>query len=119
MINRIDEMRKHYGLSLNALDRKLDLGNGYFGRQLKNDANLGSQVIEKIYAIFPVSAEWLLGDDVPMERVERVTEYNMVAENQEEYHTLTDFDKMVLKSLHKKDVKAFLENLIKEEMSQK
>ncbi len=51
----------YHNISLNAFDKAIQAGNGYFGKQLKRQASIGSDVLEKIVCIYPdINPIWLL-----------------------------------------------------------
>lgn len=60
-VNRIKEYLDYKSISLNAFDKAIEAGNGYFGKQLKRQASVGSDVIEKIVCKYPdLNVEWLI-----------------------------------------------------------
>ena len=66
-IERIKQLLDHYDLSMNALDNKAGLSNGYIGKQIKINGKIGSDALQKIHCAFnEVSGDWLLGEDVPL-----------------------------------------------------
>lgn len=60
MINRLKLFIDHKGISLNAFDKSINAGNGYTGRQIKNQASIGSDILEKIFSTYPdLNINWL------------------------------------------------------------
>tara|TARA_R110002051_G_scaffold297564_2_gene363936 strand:- start:8267 stop:8755 length:489 start_codon:yes stop_codon:yes gene_type:complete len=62
MLNsRIDRFIQHLGLSYNEFERSIDAGRGSISGAIKNDRNLGSQIVESILHKYDeLSADWLL-----------------------------------------------------------
>lgn len=61
IIHRIDRIRRHYKLSYNAFDNLFGFSNGYIGGQIRNERNVGADVIEKISSYFTeVNPQWFL-----------------------------------------------------------
>jgi transcriptional regulator with XRE-family HTH domain len=49
------------GLSLNKLSMQIGVSNSYFSKMVRNNASIGSDILEKILRAFPdLNAEWLL-----------------------------------------------------------
>lgn len=49
------------GISLNAFDKSIGTANGYIGKQIKNSASIGADIIEKIVSVYTdLSIEWLI-----------------------------------------------------------
>lgn len=60
-IERLKLYIEHKGMSLNSFDKSIDAANGYTGKQIKNSASIGSDVIEKIYSTYTdINLEWLI-----------------------------------------------------------
>jgi len=60
-IDRLKLFIEFKGLSYNNFDKLIGGSNGYIGKQIKNLASIGSDVIEKIISIFPdLNIIWLL-----------------------------------------------------------
>jgi len=60
-VDRIKLYLDYHNISLNAFDKAIQAGNGYFGKQLKRQASIGSDVLEKIVCIYPdINPIWLL-----------------------------------------------------------
>lgn len=61
IIDRLNEYIDHKGVSLNAFDKSIGASNGYIGRQIKNKASVGGDVIEKISCEYTdLNLEWLI-----------------------------------------------------------
>lgn len=60
-IDRFSQYIKAKGISLNSVDIQLGMANGYIGKQIKNHASIGSDVIEKIVGIYTdLNLSWLV-----------------------------------------------------------
>ena len=60
-VNRIKQYLDAKSISLNAFDKAIEAGNGYLGKQLKRNASIGSDVVEKIVCIYPdLNPTWLV-----------------------------------------------------------
>lgn len=114
VIDRIEELISYYDLSYNGFDKKVGLSNGYIGRQIKNNANLGSHILEKIYATFEeISGDWLLGADVPILKNDKAHKNPEICqEPTEEYQILSNFEKGVLECLQKEPFRKYIKNLV-------
>lgn len=61
ILTRLDEYLKRVGVSYYKLEKALNVSRGSVSGALKNNRNLGANVIENILHYFPkLSAEWLL-----------------------------------------------------------
>ena len=61
IIDRLHEFIVYKGISLNAFDKSIGASNGYIGKQIKNSASIGGDLIEKISCIYvDLSVEWLI-----------------------------------------------------------
>jgi hypothetical protein len=68
-IDRLAEYLKYKGISLNAFDRNIGASNGYTGKQIKNNASIGSDVIENISRKYTdLNLLWLLTGEGEMLR---------------------------------------------------
>lgn len=66
-IDRLQVYLKSKGISLNAFDKSIGAGNGYIGKQIKNKASIGVDVIEKIhYAYTDLNLYWLIAGEGEM-----------------------------------------------------
>lgn len=70
-IQRLKKYIDYKGISLNAFDSKIDSSNGYIGKQIKNNASIGSDIIEKIICTYDdLNPLWLINGEGNMLRVE-------------------------------------------------
>ncbi|MDR0364067.1 MAG: hypothetical protein LBH92_03500 [Bacteroidales bacterium] len=61
IIERIYKVIEYKGISVNEFSKKIDVSNGYLAKQRAVNANIGSQILEKIVSVYPeISPEWLL-----------------------------------------------------------
>jgi len=61
IIERLNIYIEHKGISLNSFDKSIGTANGYIGKQIKNNASLGADIIEKIVSKYTdLSIEWLI-----------------------------------------------------------
>ena len=67
VIERFEEYIKFKGYSLNSVDVTLELSNGYIGKQIKNKASIGSDILQKIISTYEdINVAWLMAGDGPM-----------------------------------------------------
>lgn len=60
-VHRVKQYLDAKGISLNAFDKAIGAGNGYFGKQLKKAGSIGSDVVEKIICEYPdLNPSWVL-----------------------------------------------------------
>jgi hypothetical protein len=60
-IERIFKFIEYKGISTNEFSKKTGVSNGYFAKQKASNANIGSQIIEKIVNNYPeISIDWLI-----------------------------------------------------------
>jgi len=61
VIQRLYQYIEFKQISLNAFDVSIDASNGYIGKQIKNNASIGSEIIQKISETYTdLSIEWLI-----------------------------------------------------------
>jgi len=61
IVDRIILIAENKGLSINKFSQKIGVSNAYFSKQKKNNANVGSQIIENIVSIYPdINLKWLV-----------------------------------------------------------
>lgn len=66
-INRILNFIKYSGMSVRQFDLSIGASNGYTLRMVKNNASVGSDVIEKIIQKYPeINLVWLITGKGPM-----------------------------------------------------
>lgn len=66
-IERLRVFLEEQSISKNDFDKRIGASNGYIGKQIKNSASIGTDVIEKIISIFPqLNIIWLLTGEGPM-----------------------------------------------------
>lgn len=61
IIDRLIEYIEFKDISLNAFDKSVGASNGYIGKQIKNKASIGGNIIEKISSVYTdLNIEWLI-----------------------------------------------------------
>ncbi|HMB63017.1 MAG TPA: hypothetical protein VKN36_08095 [Eudoraea sp.] len=99
-IDRLMQFIKYAGLSARQFDISIGAGNGYTLRMKKNNASIGSDVIENIIKTYPqLNVVWLL-----------TGEGNML--KQEEEPELLDFDQLPKEK--QKEIEQIIEKKIRE-----
>ncbi|MBT8266881.1 MAG: hypothetical protein KJO41_05655 [Bacteroidia bacterium] len=108
-INRIVDFIHHKGMSVRQFDISIGAANGYTLRMEKNNASVGSDVIERIVKKYPkINLVWLitgkgnmlLEDEIPKKAVQKI-----------------DVEAFINKKLNEKwseEKKALLDEIIKE-----
>lgn len=84
-VDRIKQYLELKGISFNAFDKAIEAGNGYFGKQVKRQGSIGSDIIEKIVYTYPdINPLWLITGRGEM----------LISEssNPKEYNTPSDTD---------------------------
>ena len=60
-IERLKQYIDYKSISLNAFDKSIGASNGYIGKQIKNGASVGSDMVEKIISTYTdLNLEWLI-----------------------------------------------------------
>lgn len=76
-VDRIKLYLDSRSISLNAFDKAISAGNGYFGKQLKRQASIGSDILEKIVCTYPdINPIWLLTGEGQMTLTTHATQNN-------------------------------------------
>ncbi len=71
IIDRLKEYIDTKGISYNSFDKSIGASNGYIGRQIKNKASIGGDILEKIFSIYTeLSPDWLIMGKGEMFRTE-------------------------------------------------
>lgn len=111
-IERIKQLLEHYDLSMNALDTKAGLSNGYIGKQIKINGKIGSDALQKIHCAFnEVSGDWLLGEDVPLLKSATNYEY-IVNEEERSYENSNNLDDVLQNLLSTQQFECAIKNVI-------
>lgn len=90
-ITRLKEFIDYKQVSLNAFDKLIGAANGYIGKAIKNNASIGTDVIEKIISIYPdLNPGWLLTGEGGMLKNYAITPgvSNLVNEPQSPYGSI-------------------------------
>ena len=60
-IDRLHKYIVYKGISLNAFDKSISTSNGYIGKQIKNEASIGGDILEKISCTYTdLDMNWLI-----------------------------------------------------------
>ena len=85
-IDRIVDFINHMGMSVRQFDISIGAANGYTLRMKKNNASVGSDVIERIVNKYPrISIEWLITGKGNMFKDEKREDDSLVSEDIEKY----------------------------------
>lgn len=117
IIDRLAEYIEFKHISLNAFDKSIGMSNGYIGKQIKNKASIGGDIIEKIACIHTeLSIAWLITGkgsmikEIEIHKVEEPKEYNpgpcekckikdeLIESLKREVVTLTHFNKHLVEA---------------------
>ncbi len=61
-IHRLSQFIEYKGISFNKFSIQLGLSNSYFSKMVRNNASIGSDILEKIVRTYPeIDANWLIG----------------------------------------------------------
>ena len=92
IIDRLLQFIEIQNISINKFAQKIDVSNAYFAKQKKNNANIGSQIIEKIVREYKdLNLEWLITGEGTMLKT-HITE---PFEKQEEPQTKSNFGEVI------------------------
>ncbi|MBX6361275.1 MAG: helix-turn-helix transcriptional regulator [Acidobacterium ailaaui] len=71
-IDRLKQYLEYKGISHNAFNKSIGMSNAYIGKQIKNNASLGTDVVEKIVEVYTdLNLEWLITGKGPMLKEEK------------------------------------------------
>jgi hypothetical protein len=91
IIERLKEYIEYKSISFNAFDKSIEASNGYIGRQIKNNASIGGDIIEKISCIYSdLNIDWLITGIGKMLRTD--SPVNIVKEYNEEKKLIPFYD---------------------------
>jgi hypothetical protein len=78
IIERLQNYIDYKRISYNSFDKSIGASNGYIGKQIKNGASIGGDVIEKISCIYSdLSIEWLITGKGNMIKILELEESNI------------------------------------------
>jgi plasmid maintenance system antidote protein VapI len=61
IINRVAKLIEIKGISMTEFDKRISASNGYIGKLIRTNGSIGSDMIEKIFSVFPdINPEWLI-----------------------------------------------------------
>lgn len=79
--SRILQFIENKGISKRKFDEKISQSDGYIGKQIRNDASIGSEVLEKICNLFPeLNPTWLLTGKGHMMQEEEANSRKLIKE---------------------------------------
>ena len=90
-INRIKYFIDYKGVSFNKLSLEIGVSNSYFSKMFKNNASIGSDILEKIGSIYPeLNTNWLITGKGKMLNESSIDEKkgNIMKEEEPSYHKL-------------------------------
>lgn len=118
-INRLMKFIKYAGLSARQFDISIGAGNGYTLRMQKNNASVGSDILENIVKVYPqLNIEWLItgeGDMLREEQEDIIDFEHLPRQRQLEIEKIIE-DK--IKARHQMELKQLLKE-VTEEISRK
>lgn len=69
IIDRLNDYIVFKGISLHAFDKSIGTSNGYIGKQIKNRASIGGDMLEKISCVYAdLNMDWLITGEGEMLR---------------------------------------------------
>lgn len=79
--DRIYEFIEKEGIRISEFSKKIGVSSGYFSKQKANNANIGSQILEKIVREYPkINPTWLLLGDGKMRIKDNSDKYQEIVE---------------------------------------
>lgn len=115
--SRIRQFIENKGISKRKFDEKISQSDGYIGKQIRNDASIGSEVLEKICALFPeLNPTWLLTGKGQMIIEEEANSRKLIKELNQDLEERAKIIQLQFESLESKSaeiekLKSSLENL--------
>ncbi|WP_340074578.1 hypothetical protein [Leptobacterium sp. I13] len=92
IVDRIKLFIDHRNISMRRFDESIGMSKGYMSRQIKTNASVGGDVLERIIDAYPeLNPIWLLKGEGDM-----LYTRNMVQEASAIYHTPDTFEKTLL-----------------------
>tara|TARA_R110000850_G_scaffold274786_2_gene412777 strand:+ start:7919 stop:8281 length:363 start_codon:yes stop_codon:yes gene_type:complete len=114
IIHRIEQLIKHYDLSLSGFDQRLGLGKNYIGKMIRANGNVGSDILPKIVCEFPdVNLNWLITGEGEMLTTEAL---NFVNEPGKDYYkeNIDRFQELMLIYLERPAIKEKIKKIVDE-----
>lgn len=101
-------------MSMNAFDVRLGLGNNYIGSMIRREANIGSDVLEKIVRNFTeINPTWLITGEGEMMKTRQAENFSF-EDNTPQYEKDL-FELTLLKYLDKPRIQDKIKNIMKDE----
>ena len=115
-IDRLMEFIQYAGLSARQFDISIGAGNGYTLRMKKNNASIGSDVIESIIRTYPqLDVEWLLtgkGEMLKVENKEEILDFDQLPkERQQQIERIIE---MKIRERHEAELQQLLKEVTME-----
>ena len=109
IVDRIKLFIEHKRISLRRFDESIDMSKGYMSRQIKTNASVGGDVLEKIIDTYPeLNPIWLLQG-----RGEMLLPTNKVNEKDGIYKTPDTFTEVLLQYLDEPSVRKKINDIVK------
>lgn len=115
-IDRLMQFIQYSGLSARQFDLSIGAGNGYTLRMKKNNASVGSDVIENIVRIYPqLNLVWLItgeGEMIKTEQESKILDFHQLP--MEKRQEIEQIIKQKIKERHEKELKILLKEVTEE-----
>ncbi|WP_340063630.1 hypothetical protein [Ascidiimonas aurantiaca] len=112
IVDRIKKFIEHKELSLRRFDESIGMSKGYMSRQIKANASIGSDVLERMLDTYPeLNPIWLLKGEGEM----LLPNGRKVSEPSERYYTYDDLASFIVSYLDHPMVSERLRSIIQEE----
>ncbi len=112
-IDRLMQFIKHAGLSARQFDLSIGASNGYTLRMKKNNASVGSDVIENILRVYPqLNVVWLLtgeGSMLKRKKPEEQLDFDQLS-RKKQYEIEAIIEKKI-KERHEKDLQKLIQEI--------
>ncbi len=109
IVDRIKLFIEHKSISLRRFDESIEMSKGYMSRQIKTNASVGGDVLEKIIDAYPeLNPIWLLQG-----KGEMLLPTNGVNEKNSVYKTPDAFAEVLLQYLDDPSIKQKINDIVK------
>lgn len=99
-IERIAMYLQLRGISPHAFEKKIELSNGYYSKQLRNLGSVGSDILIKINTAYAeLNISWILTGEGPMLSVDQMQEEQLPNSMVDEFTQKYEFENRKLKNL--------------------
>lgn len=112
-IDRLMQFIKHAGLSARQFDLSIGASNGYTLRMKKNNASVGSDVIENILRVYPqLNVVWLLTGEGSMLKTKKEAEpLDFDQLSREKQHEIEAIIEKKIIERHEKDLQKLIQEI--------